>query len=128
MAKELWQLTVRTDFAAAHALRHYEGKCENMHGHNFGVELCVEGEKLQEHVEMLVDFKFLKQELKAVLEELDHKLLNETAPFDTINPSSENLARYIYKSVQQGIERHGVRMVSVSVSEKPAQSATYKEV
>ena len=92
MNTHLWRLTVRDDFAAAHALRHYEGKCERLHGHNFAVELTVEGQNLTQDTEMLLDFKVLKTGLKRVLETLDHRLLNETPPFDRLNPSSENLS------------------------------------
>ena len=132
MAKGIWRLTVRSDFAAAHALRNYCGKCENMHGHNFAVEAVVEGQTLTPDTEIVLDFKVLKQELKAVLELLDHKMLNEVPPFDTQNPSSENLARFIYRHLAQRLAGHeaanGVRVHAVTVSEKAAQSATYMEM
>ena len=133
MSKKLWRLTVRDDFSAGHALRHYEGKCERMHGHNFAVELTVEGSQLAAGTEMLLDFKVLKKGLKAVLDALDHRLLNETPPFDRINPSSENLARHIWQGMQAHLAAHDdpqaqlVRLHSVTVSEKGAHSATYLE-
>ena len=133
MSKKLWRLTVRDDFSAGHALRHYEGKCERMHGHNFAVELTVEGSQLAAGTEMLLDFKVLKKGLRAVLDALDHRLLNETPPFDRINPSSENLARHIWQGMQAHLAAHDdpqaqlVRLHSVTVSEKGAQSATYLE-
>ena len=133
MSKKLWRLTVRDDFSAGHAMRHYEGKCERMHGHNFAVELTVEGSQLAAGTEMLLDFKVLKKGLKAVLDALDHRLLNETPPFDRINPSSENLARHIWQGMQAHLAAHDdpqaqlVRLHSVTVSEKGAQSATYLE-
>ena len=133
MSKKLWRLTVRDDFSAGHALRHYEGKCERMHGHNFAVELTVEGSQLAAGTEMLLDFKVLKKGLKIVLDALDHRLLNETPPFDRINPSSENLARHIWQGMQAHLTAHDdpqarlVRLHSVTVSEKGAQSATYLE-
>ncbi|MEZ0574676.1 6-pyruvoyl trahydropterin synthase family protein [Halodesulfovibrio aestuarii] len=128
MANGIWRLTVRSDFAAAHALRNYDGKCENIHGHNFAVEAVVEGDKLSEDVEILLDFKVMKTKLKEVTELIDHKDLNCTAPFDTMNPSSENLARFIYQELGKRIESYGVRVYSVTVSEKAAQSATYLEL
>ena len=80
-ARHCWRLTVRDEFSAGHALRHYQGKCENLHGHNFGVELCVEGRDLTPDTELLLDFKILKTALKDVLRELDHRVLNPlTAP------------------------------------------------
>ena len=134
MSKKLWRLTVRDDFSAGHALRHYEGKCERMHGHNFAVELTVEGSQLAAGTEMLLDFKVLKKGLKAVLDALDHRLLNETPPFDVRNPSSENIARHIWQGMAELLAGHPdpqareVRLHSVTVSEKEAQSATYMEV
>ncbi|MCT4533992.1 6-carboxytetrahydropterin synthase [Halodesulfovibrio sp.] len=128
MANGIWRLTVRSDFAAAHALRNYDGKCENIHGHNFAVEAVVEGDKLSEDVEILLDFKVMKNKLKEVTELIDHKDLNCTPPFDAMNPSSENLARFIYQELGKRIESYGVRVHSVTVSEKAAQSATYLEL
>ncbi|MDD2967896.1 MAG: 6-carboxytetrahydropterin synthase QueD [Desulfovibrionaceae bacterium] len=128
MLQKYWQLTVRSEFSAAHALRHYQGKCENLHGHNFGVEVTVEGQELEPKTEMLVDFKVLKTALKTVLEQLDHHVLNETPPFDVQNPSSENLSRYIWQHMASLLQGLPVRLHSVTVSEKGAQSATYREV
>lgn len=129
----LWRLTVRDEFAAAHALRHYRGKCENPHGHNFAVELSVEGRELAPDTEILLDFATLKGALRATLAELDHRMLNETPPFDARNPSSENLARHIFRAVAERLagsddpQAAHVRLVSVSVSERASQTATYME-
>lgn len=128
MTTGIWRLTVRSEFSAGHALRHYEGKCEHTHGHNFAVELTVEGDRLSPGTELLLDFKVLKQELKRVLDSLDHRVLNDVPPFDRINPSSENLARHIWREVAEPLRRHGVRPHAVTVSEKAAQSATYMEL
>ncbi len=122
-----WRLTVRSDFAAAHSLRNYGGACEALHGHNFAVSMTVEGDRLAQETELLVDFKELKRLLAAVLDELDHKFLNAIEPFATRNPSSENLARHIYRHLKPGIAVLGVRLTEVTVSEKPAQSAAYSE-
>ncbi len=128
MKKKIWQLTVRSEFCAGHALRCYQGKCENLHGHNFAVEATVQGEKLHAEIEFLMDFKELKLILKEILEGLDHGILNERAPFDRINPTSENLAQYIWQKMQNKLEGSTVNMHSVTVSEKSAQSATYIEL
>lgn len=128
MTHKFWQLTVRSEFSAAHALRHYQGKCENMHGHNFGVAVTVQGQTLDPKTEMLVDFKVLKTALKTVLEQLDHHILNDTPPFDTQNPSSENLSRYIWQGMAALLCDLPVQLHSVTVSEKDAQSATYREI
>ena len=127
MSTSFWRLAVRGEFSAAHALRNYQGKCEHIHGHNFSVEAVVEGERLLPDTEFLLDFSILKRLLKQVLETLDHKDLNTTPPFDRLNPSSENLSRYIYQSLSPALSPHGVRLYSVTVGEKAAQSATYFE-
>lgn len=128
MTKALWKLTVRGDFAAAHALRHYEGKCEDLHGHNYLVEMVVEGETLTPDTELVADFTLLKRELRAELALIDHRYLNELPPFDVINPSSENLARYLYRKMKERLSNLPVRMYSMTVGETPLQSATYQEV
>ena len=121
-----WRLTITQDFSASHQLRNYCGKCENMHGHNFGVEVVVEGDTLDEKVQYLMDFKELKQRTKDVLERLDHKHLNEVECFREINPSSENLAMFIYRNLK-GTMPEGIVLVEVSVSEKGSSKATYWE-
>lgn len=134
MARQCWRLTVRDEFSAGHALRHYQGKCERLHGHNFAVELTVEGERLTPDTELLLDFKTLKSALKETLRELDHRVLNETPPFERINPSSENLARHIWRAMADRLaadvdpQARAVRLISVSVSEKGSQTATYLEM
>jgi 6-pyruvoyltetrahydropterin/6-carboxytetrahydropterin synthase len=127
MSESFWRLAVRDEFSAGHALRCYHGKCERLHGHNFSVEAVVEGDTLQPGTEFLADFSLLKRDLKAVLEELDHRVLNETPPFDRLNPSSENLARHIFRRLAPAATERGVRLHSVTVGEKSAQSATYFE-
>lgn len=128
--KGLWRLTVRAEFSAAHALRHYQGKCERLHGHNFAVELIVEGDELEPETGMLVDFSILKKILAQVLEPLDHSILNDVPPFDEkgeINPSSELLARHIGQNVAAKLVviAPRARVYGVSVSEKGAQSALW---
>ena len=125
--RSLWRLTVKDEFCAAHALRHYKGKCENLHGHNYSVDVVVEGCKLLPDIELLMDFGDLKALLKEVLVPLDHALINDVPPFDTLNPSSENLARHIWQQCAQRLPE-GVSMHQVTVAEKGRQSATYMEV
>ncbi len=127
MSSAFWRLAVRSEFSAGHALRHYQGKCENMHGHNFFVEAVVQGDTLTPDTEFLVDFSLIKRDLNAVLEMLDHRVLNETPPFDRINPSSENLSRHIFKALAPFVAEHGLRLRSLTVGEKAAQAATYFE-
>ncbi|BCS89400.1 6-carboxy-5,6,7,8-tetrahydropterin synthase [Pseudodesulfovibrio sediminis] len=119
-------MTITQDFSSSHQLRNYGGKCENMHGHNFGVEVVVEGDKLDDRVEYLVDFKELKKRTKAILEKLDHKHINDVPPFTEINPSSENLAMFIYKEMVKTMPEN-ISLVEVSVSEKDSSKASYWE-
>ena len=110
MSRPFWKLTVRSEFCAAHALRHYQGKCEHLHGHNYAVEVVVKGYTLSQDTELLMDFGDLKGLLKQALEPLDHAYINDVPPFDAVNPSSENLARYIWNPVRnvhgRGITTH----------------------
>ncbi|WP_031484843.1 6-carboxytetrahydropterin synthase QueD [Maridesulfovibrio frigidus] len=127
MSKGKWRLKVKKEFAAAHQLRNYGGKCENMHGHNFGVEVEIEGSHLDSKVEILMDFKELKNELLDVLETLDHKHLNSVEYFEHRNPSSENIARYIYDEMKKRVQTDSIRLVYASVSENDSSVATYSE-
>ena len=119
----MWRLKVIDSFSAAHFLRNYKGKCENLHGHNWKVELEVEGERLDE-TGLLIDFKELKKILKNVLELLDHRLINDIPPFDWQNPSSENIAKFISEKVEERLPE-GVRVASVTVWESERACATY---
>jgi len=122
-----WTLTVRDQFAASHQLKNYGGKCESLHGHNFGVVVKVRGDKLDPGLGVVMDFADIKRELKAVLADLDHRHLNEIPEFKESNPSSENLARHIFRRLKPGIEKHGADLKSVTVSESDTSSATYEE-
>lgn len=128
MSRSLWRLTVRGEFASAHALRHYQGKCESLHGHNYSVEMVVEGETLTPDTELVVDFTLLKKELRAELALIDHVNLNEFPPFDVVNPSSENLARFLYRNMKVRLSDMPIRLYSLTVGETAMQSATYMEI
>ena len=121
-----WRLKVSSDFSSAHQLRHYEGKCEALHGHNFSVEAEVSGTMLDPVIGYLMDFKELKKLLHQVLETLDHKFLNELPAFATINPTSEVLARYIFDALNALLVSHPVTLHSVMVAEKGSSMATYE--
>ncbi|MCC8108469.1 MAG: 6-carboxytetrahydropterin synthase QueD [Planctomycetes bacterium] len=121
----MYILQVEDDFASAHQLREYKGKCENLHGHNWRVRVRVKGERLGP-IGMLMDFGDLKRLVKALMDELDHKFLNETPPFDTLNPTSENLAKYLYDRLSAALP-DGVRPHEVTVWESEKCAATYTE-
>lgn len=124
-----WRLTIDEAFCASHQLRNYNGKCEHLHGHNFGVTVEVEGTRLDPKVEILVDFGDLKRLTREVLEPLDHAHLNDLPAFTERNPSSENIARHIYRELANRLAEltPHASMRSVSVSEKGTSRATYME-
>jgi|SRR3989338_8605797 len=122
----MYELTVISDFAAAHNLRQYEGECENLHGHNWNVEVTVASKKLNK-IGLGVDFKILKRTLENILKRLDHKYLNEIQPFDKENPSSENIARYIFKQFQKEIKDKNIKTARVKVWESENAAAVYYE-
>ena len=123
----MYKITVSGSFSAAHFLRNYKGKCENLHGHNWKVFVEMEGSKLDD-TGLLIDFGIVKTELKAVLELLDHKLINEEVEtFEAENPSAENIARYIFEMMKGAVIHPHARMKSVTVFETETNSCTYTE-
>jgi len=122
----MYELIVEASFSAAHNLRGYEGACENLHGHNWRVEAVVASSKL-DGIGMALDFKKLKAALKGVLERLDHKYINECAPFDKENPTAENISRYIYVELSKAVFSLGVKVARVRVWESDNASAVYYE-
>jgi 6-pyruvoyltetrahydropterin/6-carboxytetrahydropterin synthase len=122
----MFEVTIEETFAAGHALRNYRGKCENVHGHNYRCQVTVEGAEL-DSIGLLVDFVELKTTVHAVLDRLDHQWLNDFPPFNVLNPSAENMARYIYEQVVEGLKPHeGVRVAAVKLWETDTASAVYR--
>jgi 6-pyruvoyltetrahydropterin/6-carboxytetrahydropterin synthase len=118
----MYQVRVRRHFDAAHALRGYKGKCEATHGHRYEVVVCLEADELDDKG-LAYDFTALKLALDPIIERLDHTLLNGVPPFDSMNPSSENIARVIYEELLGSIE--GARLSAVEVWESPDAWATF---
>ena len=118
----MYSLRVEGSFSSAHNLRGYKGKCEDLHGHNWRVEMCVKSLDL-DNIGMLLDFKFLKKKLSVVLEKMDHKYLNKLIYFKKMNPTSENIAKYIYNQLKNGIPA----LKSITVWENSTSCATYEE-
>ena len=123
----MFEIAVEESFAAGHALRGYKGKCENMHGHNYKVRVTLAGEKL-DSVGLLYDFVELKRGITAVIKALDHRFLNDLPPFDQINPSAENIAKYFYDEIgrQLTASANGARVKEVTVFETDTSTATYR--
>ena len=122
------EVSIEMEFSSAHALRGYRGKCENTHGHNYKVEVHVRGERLNE-IGLLVDFRDLKDATKRVVDYLDHKNINDLAPFDVeLNPSAENLAMYFFYEIGRQLNDDRVKIQRVRVWETSTCSATYSEL
>ncbi|MEK6528356.1 MAG: 6-carboxytetrahydropterin synthase QueD [Nitrospirota bacterium] len=122
----MYDLTVESQFSAAHQLRGYKGKCENMHGHNWRVQIAVTAGRLND-IGLAIDFHELKNITNETLSSLDHSVLNEVFPFTEINPSSENIAKWLYDSIKKRLGSNIVKIASVTVWEGETASATYYE-
>ncbi|MBF0473819.1 MAG: 6-carboxytetrahydropterin synthase QueD [Nitrospirae bacterium] len=122
----MFELMVETGFAAAHQLRGYKGKCEALHGHNWKVQVFIQVEKLNE-IDLGMDFHQIKDYTKEILSTVDHGFLNEIFPFTQINPSSENIAKWVYDSLIKKIDEENVSVAAITVWESETASATYYE-
>jgi 6-pyruvoyltetrahydropterin/6-carboxytetrahydropterin synthase len=122
----MFELMIETYFSAAHQLRGYQGRCEKLHGHNWKVQVYVLAEKLNE-TELAMDFHDLKRVTDEVLEPLDHGFLNDIFPFTEKNPSSENIAKWIFDSLKKKLPEETVSLSGITVWESESASATYFE-
>jgi 6-pyruvoyltetrahydropterin/6-carboxytetrahydropterin synthase len=122
----MYRLKVHTSFAAAHCLIHYQGDCENLHGHNWKVEVAVIAREL-DRAGLGIDFKTLKAETNVLLKTLDHKYLNELPPFMELSPSSENIARYLYNELGGKLNSDNIKVEMVTVWESDFAAASYYE-
>jgi len=121
----MYEISVESDFDAAHYLRGYQGKCETLHGHRFKVVVTVKTGKLND-IGLGYDFTLLKKKLNEILARFDHTCLNDNPPFDTVNPSSENIARIIYRELKKKLSRDKVSTVGIEVWESPQSRVTYR--
>jgi 6-pyruvoyltetrahydropterin/6-carboxytetrahydropterin synthase len=123
----MFEVSVDETFSSGHALRGYKGKCENVHGHNYKVRVTLAGPEL-DSIGLLYDFVHLKQAIQGVIRTLDHRFLNDFAPFDTVNPSAENIARHIFEEIRKQMKTvpNGAEISHVTVWETDVTSATYR--
>jgi 6-pyruvoyltetrahydropterin/6-carboxytetrahydropterin synthase len=123
----MYEVFVDESFAAAHNLRNYKGKCENLHGHNYKVRATLTGREL-DATGLLYDFVHLKEVIRSVIRSLDHHYLNELKPFDVLNPSAENIARHIYDEAAKQLQStpNGAAISSITVWETETSAATYR--
>lgn len=125
----MFEVTVEDSFAAGHYLRNYKGKCENPHGHNYKVRVTLAGAELDK-AGLLVDFKDLREVMRQVIDRLDHQMLNDVYPFTDLNPSAENLAKYLYDETDgrlRKVTNGRVRIKDVTVFETESTTAKYSE-
>lgn len=120
----MWEITVIAKFAAAHAIREIGGGCENLHGHNWRIEVTLAADDLDAQG-LVVDFREVKRAVNRVMDELDHKYLNDLECFAGRSPTSENIARYVFDGVGQGLGRDDVRVVKVTAWESDTAAASY---
>ena len=121
-----FKISVTDSFSAAHNLRHSRGKCERLHGHNFKVRITVGADKLDK-LGMVADFHDIKNHLRLVLGQLDHNYLNKIPFFKKINPTSEQIACFIFKGLNKKIKGRTCRLLEVTVWETEGNEATYQK-
>ena len=120
----MFHIYIQTHFSAGHHLRDYPGDCEKPHGHNWRVKVTVSTDQLDE-LGMGLDFRQLKQAVKKVVDELDHRDLNDHLAFAAVNPSSENIAVFIFNSLKEDLTGHRYQLHSVDVSETDTTGVIY---
>jgi len=120
----MYELKVITHFSAAHQLREFKGPCEDLHGHNYRVEVCVTSDILNK-AGIAIDFVTLKGYVAKITDRLDHKFLNDLEPFTHQNPSSENIARHVAEGLTQLLEDPAIRVRRVTIWESEHSCATY---
>lgn len=119
----MFEVTIRKSFSAAHTLD-IGGKCEDLHGHNFYVDICVAADEL-DNEGLVIDFRILKQWADEIIEELDHTFLNDIRHFQDQNPSSERVAEYIYDGMTEKARSRSLKISKVTVWESNTAWATY---
>ena len=121
-----FKMKIVTDFAAAHLLRGYPGPCSRLHGHNWKIEVEISATRLDE-IGMGMDFRDIKTATKNVIDQMDHRHLNELPPFDEINPTAENIAAHIYKQLVEKVNDDRVSVHAVTVWETERACVSYTE-
>ena len=122
----IFEVYIETHFSAAHALRGYPGDCARLHGHNWIIQVYVRCRELDD-IGIGIDFRVIKENVKDVLQGLDHFNMNELPAFQEDNPTSENIAKYLYRELSKRIDSDQVKVSKVKVSETPNAGAFYWE-
>ncbi len=125
----MFEISIEQTFAAGHALRNYRGKCENVHGHNYRVQRHSGRRGARRH-RPARDFVEMKRVIRAIIERFDHQFLNDVPPFDKLNPSAENMARYFHEELARaldgGARLNPIRVAEVKIWETDTATATYR--
>ncbi|MFH1626025.1 MAG: 6-carboxytetrahydropterin synthase QueD [Pseudomonadota bacterium] len=122
----MYEVMIKADFSAAHSLKEYGGKCEDLHGHNFKVDVYARARKLN-NIGLTIDFRILKEKTRIILAQLDHKYLNELPHFSERNPSSENIAAHIFRQLKNELNDENVVIKRVAVWESDSSCVSYEE-
>ena len=120
----MYQITIETHFSSAHRLRDYNGECERLHGHNWKVQISVASDILND-LGMVMDFKDLKSNVKPLIGKLDHQYLNDIPPFTEINPTTENISKYLFDEFSKLINTDQIKVTKVEIWESTTSSASY---
>jgi 6-pyruvoyltetrahydropterin/6-carboxytetrahydropterin synthase len=120
----MYEITILSHFSGAHRLRYLHGKCEELHGHNWKIEVSVVSSRLGRNG-VVIDFGILKQKGEKILKTLDHTYLNELPYFSKREPSSENIAKYIFDKLKMEMKGHSVTLKRVTAWESETAYATY---
>ncbi len=121
----MYQLAIDLMISASHRLRDYQGPCQHIHGHNWKIQVVVQSEQLNA-IGMVIDFKELSDLAWQVVGKFDHQMLNDLAPFDALNPTAENMARYFYQEIAKRLPK-GVKMHAIRLWETPKYLVEYTE-
>ena len=122
----MYELIIKTHFSAAHKLNNYYGKCENLHGHNWAIEVILSGKK-PDKTGLIIDFRDAKKIIAKTIDSFDHKYLNDLKDFKKNNPTTENIARILYKQLTPPFKKYKVSVRKVGVWESPECGAYYSE-
>jgi len=120
----MYQITIETHFSSAHRLRNYNGECERLHGHNWKVQISVASDVLSD-LGMVMDFKDIKSNVKPLIGKLDHQYLNDIPPFTEINPTTENISKYLFDEFSKLINTDQIKVTKVEIWESTTSSASY---
>ena len=123
----VYEIYVKDHFSAAHVLKGYDGNCSNMHGHNWIIEAYIQCKKLNK-LGIGIDFRDVKAIVKDVLSKLDHTFLNEVEEFSNMNPTSENLSRFLFTELSRRLNTDHINVSKVMVFESPGCGSSYQEV